>query len=289
MFRPQNDEHRVLYVSYYPSRPLNEFVDYFWLIEDGQAPRLEKILPSATIELVVNLKHNEIHIHDPEQPELYRRFSGAVFSGTYSRSFICNALQHQSIMGVHFKPGGAFPFIDIEASELTNAHASLADLWGRRAALELRERLSNAATPKQRFRIMEGALRARLHDDASRQLQVKGALKMFAMGGNEALVRNVSRELGLSQRRFIQMFSSHVGLTPKVFCRIQRFQKTRVLAEMFEAPDWAQLAVACGYFDQSHLINDFKEFSGSTPRIYSLQQQLRDIRLKENHVPLHMK
>jgi len=98
-------------------------------------------------------------------------------------------------------------------------------------------------------------------------------------------VRDVSRELGLSQRRFIQVFGSFIGLTPKIFCRILRFQQARVLAEKLEAPNWAELAVSCGYFDQSHLIKDFKEFSGSTPRTYSVQQQHKDARFKDNHVP----
>ena len=275
----------MLYVSHRPGPPLDEFVDYLWLIEAGEAPRLEKILPCGALELVVNLKDDEIDIHIPEQPQRYRRFSGALFSGAYSQSFICNALQHQSIMGVHFKPGGAFPFLGIEANELINAHASLADLWGS-GAIELRERLCTAATPKQRFRIMEAALTPRLHYDTTRQLQVRGALHMFRMGGSGALVRDVSRELGLSQRRFIQMFSSYVGLTPKVYCRIQRFQRARVLAEKLKAPDWARLAVTCGYFDQSHLIHDFNEFSGSTPSTYSVLQHHKDPRLKENHVPL---
>ena len=275
------------YVSYQPGPPLNEFVDNFWLIEGGQARRLEKILPCGTSELVINLKNDEIHIHDPQQPERYRQFSGAVFSGTYSQSFICNGLQHEAIMGVHFKAGGAFPFLNAEASELTNAHANLSDLWGE-AGPELRERLCTAGTPQQRFRLVESALKRRLVWPTKDQAQVDVALKMFAMGGNGALVRAVSRELGFSQRRFIQMFSSHVGLTPKMFCRILRFQRARVLAEKLSAPDWAQLAVACGYFDQSHLIKDFKEFSGSTPNIYSVQQHQRDTRLKDNHVPLRI-
>ena len=133
---------------------------------------------------------------------------------------------------------------------------------------------------------MEDALRDRLHYHSTSELQMKIALKMFAMGGNGASVRDVSQELGFSQRRFIQMFNSHVGLTPKVFCRIQRFQRARVLAEKLKTPDWAELAVACGYFDQSHLIKDFQEFAGSTPRSYSVQQHHKDARLKDNHVPL---
>ena len=277
----------VLYLSYRPGPPLNEFVENFWLIQGGQAPRLEKILPCGTSELVINIKNDEIHIHDPQQPERYKRFSGAVFSGTYSRSFICNGLQHEAIMGVHFKAGGAFPFLYAEASELTDAHADLYDLWGT-SAHALRERLCTAATHQQRFRIMEGALRDRLYCDAPDHVHMNIAVKVFATRNNGTSIRDVSRELGFSQRRFIQMFRSYVGLTPKVFCRILRFQRARVLAEKLAAPDWAELAVACGYFDQSHLIKDFKEFSGSTPNLYSVQQHQKDARLKDNHVPLRV-
>lgn len=277
----------MLYLSYRPNPPLNEFVDHFWLIQGGQTPRLEKILPCGATELVVNLKNNAIDIHYHDHPEEYRRFSGAVFSGTYSRSFICNALQHEAIMGVHFKPGGAFPFLNTNASDLANTHASLADLWGS-AGHELRERLCAAAKPQQRFLIMEKVLRNRLHGATTRQVQMKIALNMFARGGNGVLVRDIARELGLAQRQFIQLFSEHVGLTPKVFCRILRFQRARVLAEKLETPHWAELALSCGYFDQSHLINDFQEFSGSTPGTYSRQQQQRDARLKDNHLPLRI-
>lgn len=273
----------MLYLSFRPGPPLNEFVDHFWLIEGGQAPRLEKILPSGTNELVVNLKNNEIHIHEVDQPEQYRRFAGAVFSGTYSRSFVCNALQHEAMLGVHFKPGGAFPFLGTEASELTNTHANLDDLWGR-SGVELREHLCTAVTSQQLFRVMDHALRARLHCQRASELQMKIALQMLR--DDRTSIRDVSQELGFSQRRFIQMFHSQVGLTPKVFCRIQRFQRARVLAEKLKTPHWAELAVACGYFDQSHLIKDFQEFAGSTPKRYSVQQHHKDARLKDNHVTL---
>lgn len=133
---------------------------------------------------------------------------------------------------------------------------------------------------------MEGTLSDRLHHHSTSELQMNIALKMFAMPGNAISVRDVSQELGFSQRRFIQTFTSHVGLTPKVFCRIQRFQRARVLAERIDTPHWAELAVTCGYFDQSHLIKDFQEFAGSTPKIYSVQQHHKDARLKDNHVPL---
>lgn len=186
-------------------------------------------------------------------------------------------------MGVHFKPGGALPFLTAEPSEFANDHVNLADLWGR-SGVELHERLCAATTHQQRFLIMESALKGRLQSH-TRHFQLKAALEMFTLGTGVP-VQNVAHELGLSKRRFIQMFSSHVGLAPKLFCRILRFQQARLFAENLETPDWATVAVACGYFDQSHLIRDFKEFSGSTPRMYSIRQHHKDSRLKDNHVPL---
>ncbi len=76
----------------------------------------------------------------------------------------------------------------------------------------------------------------------------------------------------MSDRRFIQLFSQHVGLTPKLFCRVQRFQQ--VLRNVFSTAgadsviDWPQIALACGYFDQSHFIHDFRAFSGINPTTY---------------------
>jgi AraC-like DNA-binding protein len=282
------DRRRVLHLSYQPALPLSEFVDSFWLIAGGQRPRKERILPAATAELVINLRDDEVRIHNPAQPERYKRLSGAVMSGTYSNAFICDAMQHESILGVHFKPGGAFPFLGALASELTNAHADLADLWGR-PALELRNRLCEVITPQERFRLVEEALTGRLRRPAKRHCAVPIALNMFGQAGTGASIRDAAREAGLSQRRFIQVFRAQVGLTPKLFCRLLRFQRARTLALQIETLNWAQLASTCGYFDQSHLINDFQEFSGLSPAEYLCQHRhhhLRDGHLKDNHVPL---
>jgi len=97
----------------------------------------------------------------------------------------------------------------------------------------------------------------------------------------------------------LQRHRTQVGVTPKLFCRLLRFQRARTLAAHTETLqidrtqrmrvgcgiDWAQLALTCGYFDQSHLINDFEEFSGLSPTEY-LRHNQPDGRLKDNHVPL---
>ena len=110
-----------------PGPPLNEFVDYFWLFDGGHTPRKERIVPSGTSELVINLRDDEIRIHHPAHSK-HTRLSGAVLSGPYSSILVVDAMQHESMLGVHFKPGRAFPFLGTLASELTDAHADLADL-----------------------------------------------------------------------------------------------------------------------------------------------------------------
>jgi len=276
----------MLYLTYAPAPPLSEFVDYFWLFDGGQTPRKERIVPSGTSELVINLRDDEIRIHHPAHSR-HRQLSGAVLSGPYSSILVVDAMQHESMLGVHFKPGGAYPFLGALASELTDAHADLADLWGR-SALELRERLCVVSTHRDRFQIMEAFLRDRLRRCRKGHHGVTIALNVFGPNGTGASVRDVAREVGICQRRFSKVFAAQVGLTPKVFCRILRFQRVRTLADQIEKPDWAQIASICGYFDQSHLINDFLEFSGFSPTAYlrRLRQNPQDGRLKSHHVPL---
>jgi len=264
---------------YIPSGPLGQFVDRMWMCADEPLHARERILPSGTIELVFNLLDDEIRIYDPMQLDRCRRFSGAVVSGPYRGCFAIDPLQHASIMGVHFRPGGAFPFFGA-ADELADAHVDLEAFWGRSAG-ELRARLATAA-PARRFALLENALLARWRHSWRRHAAVSLALDAFEQSRGNARIRAAAKRIGLSQRRFIQVFSREIGLTPKIYCRVRRFQRARKAIENSTAPNWAALAVNCGYFDQSHLIRDFRAFSGlSSAALVSRASQ----RVLVNHVP----
>lgn len=192
-------------------------------------------------------------------------------------------------MGVHFRPGGAFPFLGVPPNELADTHADLETLWGR-SAIQLRERLCEAATPAGRFRILDEALSAHLFRPLEHHQAVPAALDAFSQMSRRPMVREMAKEVGLSQRRFIRVFATEVGITPKLFSRIQRFQRTVTLTlRTSVTPDWAQLALTCGYCDQAHLISDFLEFSGFTPTAYLRQLHYLDqhgVHRKRNHLPL---
>ena len=225
------------------------------------------------MELVFNLEEDELGIFETERLESYKSFSGAFFCGTYARPVFVDT--RPRVVGVHFKPGGAFRFLGIPASELADSHVDVESLWGE-FARDLREQLCTAPTPASCFRILAAALVSRLANPSGQHLAVRAALSIFEQdGAREARTGDVAAHLGLSQRHFIKVFSKEVGVTPKVFSRVRRFQRAIHLTRNRTELDWADLASACGYFDQSHLIHDFRTFAGLSPTEFVRQRSER--------------
>ncbi|MGH9759938.1 MAG: DUF6597 domain-containing transcriptional factor [Blastocatellia bacterium] len=276
----------MFFQSYTPGRPLGDFVHNIWLAETCAPPHLkERIAPTGTIELVINLADDELRIYGSSEPS-FNTFSGALVSGTYSGYFVIDTQEERSVMGVHFNPGGAFPFLGVSPEELANQHVDLDTLWGR-SARDLRERLCEPSAPAARFRILEEALLDHLFLPLERHPATSVALDSFEQPCAFPPVREIARRTGLSERRLIRVFAADVGLTPKLFSRIQRFQRALALTNQAKcSPDWATLALTCGYFDQSHLINDFVEFSGFSPGTYLSQLRKHGLYQRRNHLPL---
>jgi AraC-like DNA-binding protein len=258
----------TIFNFYKPKPPLSKFVDIFWLYEGYNAEgRTGPILPTGRLELAINLRQDEMRFHDFDVSKTSTRFSAAVVSGAHGQRFVPAAREELCVIGVHFKPGGAFPFLGLPASDLADTHVDLDILWGALAG-RLRERLCEARTSAERFHLVEEALLDRLCRGIEHHYAIPAALEMFTNNHGGPVVREAAKHLALSQRRFIQVFKTEVGMTPKLFSRIQRFQKTRLSIHRDPSPDWASLAIDLGYFDQSHLINEFREFSGLNPTDY---------------------
>jgi AraC-like DNA-binding protein len=259
-----------------PGPPLARFIEYFWALQDVPLHARGRLVPSGTLDLVVNLHEDRMQVDDPRDGTC-RVYSGAVAAGAYGR-FIAldNRAAVSSVVGVHFRPGGALPFMGAPPGELADRHVDLELLWGRRPATELRERLCAATTSTERFTLMESALRSRLSADVPGHRAVPFALRQLARPGRT--VGDVAASLELSRRRFIEVFTSEVGMAPKLLSRVLRFRRACELARRAEPPTWAQLALACGYFDQSHLINEAREFAGTTPvELIRVTQHFEDL------------
>jgi AraC-like DNA-binding protein len=255
----------MMHRHYRPRAPLSDHVELLWLF-DKPVPShgSERALPTGTVELVINLGTPVDGFE-------------AVVCGPHSRYFVIDTSRPATVMGAHFKPGGMAAFLGLPADELHNLHVSLDALWGARAG-ELRERLLAAPSTEARFEVLERVLTSWFDRQHRRHAAVDHALRAFGRGRRR--IGDVVDETGLSPRRFIRLFSDEIGLTPKAFCRVRRFQRAVALLHGVEDVDWAETAVACGYYDQSHMINDFQDFAGLSPASY-LARRVAHM----NHVP----
>jgi AraC-like DNA-binding protein len=269
----------MLYLTRSPVPPLGDFVEYLWALNDAPAHGHERIVAAGTLELVVNLHEDEFRVYDPLDLGSFRRFSGAMVAGAYRAPFVIDTREHAAIVGVHFRPGGAAAFLGVPPGELADTHVDLASLWGKRAAL-LRERLCAAAGTEQRFEILNGALLESFSPPRERHRAVRFALGRLDQG---AAVGQVCDRVGLSRRRLIEVFTADVGMTPKLFARVRRFQRAFAGARELRVPSWSELARECGYFDQSHMIRDFLAFAGTSPAEFL---HARGVNVKEHHVAL---
>jgi len=265
-----------------PSPLLAAYVEDFGFFE-GEAelpPTRERCLPDGRVAMVINLGHDTLQVSTPQQRDQFQSFYGGVLHGAFSQVSTIDTTSLVTTISVCFRPGGLLPFLPMPTSELTNQVVDLATLWGT-AAFDMREQLQMARTKAEQVHILERFLLARVAREQTPHPAITFALTQFQPGQERRSISEVTAQLGLRPKRFIHLFEEAVGLTPKVFCRLLRFQEVLRRIKRGQAIQWADLALSCGYFDQAHFIHDFQAFAELTPSTYlALRGE------HHNHVPL---
>ena len=239
-----------------PAAPLSGLVNIYWYWSGYTQHFIrERILPMACAQLVIKLG----------SPYRY-----AGLTGPRSESFIIGREESDALLGIHFKPGGAFPFVSGAFGELHNTNVKITDLWGEGRGRRLIDLLNEAGSVELKFDILDRWLMWISNRSLDHHPAVSFALKTFESDPGLFTSEEVARQVNLSQRRFIELFRNEVGMTPKLFCRVQRFQNViHSIEQKSEAEvDWVDVALSHGYSDQSHFIHDFRGFSGLTPSEY---------------------
>ncbi len=249
--------------EYVPHSPLSFFVAKFWHYEQylvGHA--WERIMPSHGTGLLINLEEDELRWRDIGNATV-NRIRGFGISGPQPRPMEIDTFQQRFIMGVEFREAGAAALFGVPAYELAATHVGLADLCGRVVTL-LHEQLVDAPSADVRFRLLEAWLMPRAAARMQRCLPIVHALSLL----ERLPVAAVASQLAMSPKRMIESFRSEVGLTPKLYCRVRRFEQMLRAVEQSDEVNWALVGCQHGYYDQAHLTHEFRSLSGYTPGEY---------------------
>ena len=245
-------------LAHRPAPPLGRYVEKLWYCEGYQvAHRQERVLPNGRFQLIIDLADYADADSTP----------AGIIVGIRSQYSVTDTAGLQSIIGVVFWPGGSRRFFDVPADEFYNAHVPLELLWGSNVR-EVRERLRDAETADSKFRVLEDALVRRAQERLELHAAVQYALGEFLQAPHIRSIVDVTRDAGLSRRRFTQLFREQVGITPKLYCRLGRFQRVLKQIAAGGPVDWVDVALSGGYSDQPHMAHEFREFPGMSPGAY---------------------
>jgi AraC-like DNA-binding protein len=253
------------YCEFAPPRSLERYVRCFWTLSaPAGVPCVEPIVPDGCMELVVHFGDRFASIAANGTSVLQER---AVFVGQIRAPFCVVPTGEVGVVSARFRIGGAAPWLrGRSAGALTGMQLPVDEIWGR-DAVELTERLALACDAQTRVDVLSQWLERRMRVDAEHPA-VSRAADWFERPRGSRGVDALSAHLGLGPRQLQRLFAEHVGLSPKTMGRIVRLQSFLSAARATPDASGAELALRSGYADQAHLIRDFREFAGTTPRAW---------------------
>jgi methylphosphotriester-DNA--protein-cysteine methyltransferase len=250
-----------------PSPALSRIVECIWLVEDDDAgPRKQKIIPDGYPELI-------FHFGDPYRiciDKTWGMQSRGLVAGQVSKHFYLENTGRSEILGVKLQPAALTHLFGFDMKALTDQVADI-NLLPLAKDLRILQAQLQDAEPGRRPAVVEAFFHERVHlmpNDHPVDLAVSEIFTHHGMLG----IQSLAAELGYTQRHIEQLFQKFVGLTPKFFARVVRFAYIfRLISD--NRPDWSDVVLRAGFYDQSHFIRNFKSFTGEDPSKYLFEKK----------------
>jgi AraC-like DNA-binding protein len=238
----------MLYRSIAPGPAAARFVHHYWVLQTDDVGAVQRVVPDGSPELIVNLGAPfETCLNG-----VWQRQPRCFVAGQITGPLLLRPSGGASILGVNFLPHGLGELLGTAAHEFTGRMAPLSDVSRELASVgeattvrELEARLVRLARP-------------------SGDAMAGEAVRQIASSNGTRDIASLARGFGVSTRQLERRFRGYVGLPPKLYARMRRFQSVFAALEN-DGANWAAAAIDCGYYDQAHLIRDFREFAGEPP------------------------
>ena len=246
-------------------------VDTIWSFDGYLLRRRERHFPTGWLNLVVHLgaPYRQTHATGSEP------FTTTCFSGHALTPYVVEAPPEATrVLGVRLRPLGAYALLGRPLDALTGETVDLEALVGS-AATDLADACAGAATPMGRVRAAARWVRQRLQGGPAPDLAVAWMVSQLVRSRGATRVGSLHEQVSWSRARLTRAFREQVGVTPKVFARLERFRHVLTMASRPEVP-LSTMALAGGYYDQSHFNAEFRAHAGVTPLAYLRLQRFPD-------------
>jgi AraC-like DNA-binding protein len=236
-----------------PSEDLKPIVDRHWIVRwdlRGREPYRQETLPHPCVNLAIQAGKSAIY-------------------GIGRRRFTVMLEGRDEVVGTKFRPGTFGAFLEEPIATLTGRAIPVDAVFGRHAGSRLERDMRRAGNAKGKVALLEACIRAARPCLDEAAIATRDATEL-ALGCQEiTAVEDLAERVGQSVRALQRAFHRHVGVSPKWVIRRARVQEAAERVALGQRVAWASLANELGYFDQAHLIRDFRAQIGETPAAYA--------------------
>jgi len=262
----------IQYREYKPTTTLQAYVECYWTgTPDPGVPDAEgvhRVLPDGCIDIVVEFDLCPGEDGEPIVPGFADK---AAVVGAMSRPLIVNSGRRTCFLGVRFRPGKAISILGGSAGELTDLSIPLGEIWNQNAGGDFENELTDRRTIASKIGLVERVLLDKLCRKRDDDPYVGALIDLIVRKRGAVSIEGLSEFAGISRQHIARKFDRYVGISPKLFSRVMRFQDLMTTIRAGRNIDWASTALDLGYYDQAHMISDFKEFSGKTPALFLIE------------------
>jgi AraC-like DNA-binding protein len=218
---------------------------------------LERVVPDGAVRLVFNIGAAPAVDEQAGRP--------AEVIGASATPVVVRMSGRVEGLSITLRPGAAAALLRIPAGEFSEQTVPLEAVWPD-AGTELRDRLAEADDEAARVEVLQAALHRRLvRSGVTTHSGTAHAARLIAASGGRARLREVADAIGVGERRLQQLFHAHVGLSPRAWSRLARLHGCLRELRRRASPGWAEVAIDSGFYDQSHLVHEFRALCGLTP------------------------
>ena len=255
----------MIYKHFRPIFELAPFIDSIWTISaTAESALTRKACMPADRRATLLVNFTGVSRMLASGGETHYIDTGATLLGAHSQSYILEHDGDSDLISVQFRPGGLAPFIGSDAGELTGQAIPLNLLWGS-ASSSMCEQIYEANGAVEKVALYQKALIGHFAEVQYQSLILQ-SLEEIDFTQRHISVEQLAAQANLSQKQFERVFERVVGIMPKRYIRLARFQKlVSWLNRHAAVVNWAKLAARFGYYDHSHMAKDFQAFAGTTP------------------------